>query len=224
MARTRNIITVGVVCAVISGFVLGRTVNRDDGHIIPATADEHHANGVHLLRADFDRLEHILEVSELVVEARFSGEREIAVAVPSVDGGPPISRTDLVRTFVVSDVLRGDSPGARIDVRSTLSRSVPGFPGPLEQVAGSTVVPLEQGKTYVLFLAHLQDIDGPIWASLAEPGVAEVVGDELRFIGSDQHAAAIRGRSPSVGDARVAPALERVPRATLDQALGLLPQ
>lgn len=119
--------------------------------------------------------------------ATLAGEREEQIPA---DGSGGVPRTDLVRTFQVLQVLKGDLP-ATIDVRFTTSHVIdePHRSGPPE-TRQFQAPEIQRDREYVLFLRSFLDSNGErTWVYSGQPSVAEITGDDVHFWQSAEYQA-----------------------------------
>lgn len=135
----------------------------------------------------FRDLEQLAAASHAVLTATLAGEREEQIPA---DGNGGVPRTDLVRTFQVLQVLKGDLP-ATIDVRFTTSHVIddPHRSGPPE-TRQFQAPEVQRDREYVLLLRSFLDSNGErTWVYSGQPSVAEVRGGEAYFGISDEYRA-----------------------------------
>lgn len=148
---------------------------------------------------DHFSLEGLLSDAEVVVIATFLGERSETIELPSpATDHSGVFRSDLFRRFRVDESLRGElAPGAEFEAWYTLgvTREARGsFPARTDAYETRHI---EQGQTYLLFLREFQREDGPYLGPTAEPSIAEVSGERLRFVAPERYLneIAVRGLS-----------------------------
>jgi len=133
--------------------------------------------------------------SDLVVRATLIRERAESKEFKAPTGGAVYSRVDLVRTFAVLQVLSGDLAESQIETRATVSGAFVGSSNGHRATTEASAPALAVGGEFVLFLERLTPSDEPaFWAQPGEPGVARLVGGELRFIGTARYRSSLAGR------------------------------
>jgi hypothetical protein len=122
--------------------------------------------------------------SHLVVAAEYlSGRDERREVVNPVHGPTGNFQVEAVHSYRVIETIKGSlAPGSEIIVRITReieNNTRPGASITFEQV------PAEEGKVYALFLLGPSRDAERYWIITGDPGVAEIVGNELRFWATD---------------------------------------
>ncbi len=144
---------------------------------------------------DFFDGEQLVAASELIVVGELRSQSTQQVVFPSpTNPDSRFVRTDLIQTFDVIDVLKGDYREKSIDRRVTVSHD---FEGNSTGRGKSTleVEPVEPGRTYVLFLtSYPVDDTRTAWGPPGQPGVGEIDGDRVFLRGTERYGEEVDAR------------------------------
>jgi len=166
---------------------------------------------------DIHELSGLVNQSPVIVVGKLTSEREVAIEMPSpVDGKVHARRVDIVRTVEVQQSLRGSLPAGQmltVVAVKTASRDLP-WGGTLDQGPAESLQ-LRIGRTYVFFLrpapsAEYAAANAPaeVWGAPAEPAVAELTGDRLKFLVTKRYTTAAREAGLATASAAVPPSFE----------------
>jgi hypothetical protein len=178
--RPSVVVALSLLCAVVVGATLawataGRGTNQtsftDSDLAVPET-----------LRA-------VVEGSPVIVRGTLVNERVQVTELRSpVTGQVAGERTELVRTFEIGDVLRGDvANGEALDVLATTAMKTWGENRERQRAWEVEFVAMERGRDYVLFLTTFSEETGEALGLNGAVSVALVDGDRLVFLLTDEY-------------------------------------
>lgn len=134
---------------------------------------------------DYYEVGTLISDSDLVVIAHFRGETRERVEIPSpVVEHSGMFRMDIMRTYQVVDVIKGDVPNdGAVTVWGT--EAIDDDSGLRSQVFESVAV--SEDELYVLFLQRFTRDEEPVWGRTGEPELAIVKGEDLVFLASTRY-------------------------------------
>lgn len=135
---------------------------------------------------DFPTLADLMSRTEIVVVGSLLSERIETVEIPSNHTDEVLIRTDVVRSYRISEVVAGRYEPTLIETRVASSYRFDN--SPLPRAGGALdIVDLQIGAEYVLFLRWYQPEAGPAhWGQPGEPATAIRAGDDLLFVASER--------------------------------------
>lgn len=136
---------------------------------------------------DFPTLADLMSRTEIVVVGTLLSERIETVEIPSNHTDEVLVRTDVVRSYRISEVVAGRYEPSLIETRVATSYRFDNSPVPRPGGA-LDIVELQIEAEYVLFLRWYQPEAGPAhWGQPGEPATAIRVGDDLLFVSSERY-------------------------------------
>ncbi len=146
--------------------------------------------------------EKLVAAVDVIVVATWIEDTERVVADPSPQPG---ERVEVLRSFRLVRTLKGSTPKEFSAVTTRLTTSGPRSGGLPSWSMASSVQALRQGQEYVLFLKlkQLNEEPGLSLSFWGQPGLAELNGDSLTWLLSDEFARdrAQRQQPPGAGGA-----------------------